>query len=176
MTRTRSITLFAGAIALVFTALAAAGCGGGSNNTSASSARPKTANGQSATIGVANESLGTILVNSQGRTLYLFQKDAGAKSACTGACAADWPPLRVTGTASVGSGANASSVGTTARSDGKPQVTYGGHPLYLFMGDQKPGDTNGQGLTAFGGGWYALSPAGTQISTPNPSAGTGYAY
>jgi hypothetical protein len=64
-------------------------------------------------------------------------------------------------------------VGTTTRSDGKPQVTYDGHPLYLYEGDQKPGDTNGQGITAFGAAWYALSPAGNQVSGQPSSSGAG---
>jgi predicted lipoprotein with Yx(FWY)xxD motif len=173
MTR-RSITILAGATALVVGALAAAGCGSsGGSNANGSSAAPKSASGQSATVGIANEKLGKVLVNSQGRTLYLFQRDSGTKSACTGACAIDWPPLRATGKPTVGGGANASIVATSARSDGKPQVTYNGHPLYLFSGDQKPGDTNGQGVNAFGGLWYALSSAGNQIvgSGPNPSLG-----
>ena len=63
-------------------------------------------------------------------------------------------------------------VGSTARSDGKPQVTYNGHPLYLYVDDQKPGDTHGQGVTAFGAKWFALTPGGTQISS-RPSAGSG---
>jgi hypothetical protein len=62
-------------------------------------------------------------------------------------------------------------VGTTPRSDGNPQVTYNGHPLYLFSGDQKAGDTNGQGVTAFGGGWFALTPSGTQIAGQASSSG-----
>jgi ketosteroid isomerase-like protein len=75
----------------------------------------------------------------------------------------------------VGSGANASMIGTTARSDGKPQVTYNGHPLYLYAGDQKAGDTNGQGVTAFGAAWYALSAAGNQVSgQPSSSGGSIY--
>jgi Secreted repeat of unknown function len=65
----------------------------------------------------------------------------------------------------------ASLVGTTTRSDGKPQVTYDGHPLYLYEGDAKPGDTNGQGVTAFGAAWYVLSAAGNQVSGPASSSG-----
>jgi len=169
MTRT-PITFLAGATALVLAALAVAGCGG---SNASSSTPPKTANGQPATVGIANENLGNVLVNSQGRTLYLFQRDSGTKSACTGACAIEWPPLRATGKPTVGSGADASIVATSARSDGKPQITYNGHPLYLFSGDQRPGDANGQGVNAFGGLWYALSSAGNQIvgSAPNPSLG-----
>ena len=175
MTRTRSITLLASATALVLAALTVAGCGSsGGTNASGSSAPPKTANGQSATVGVTTENLGTILVDSKGRTLYLFQSDSGTKSACTGACAIDWPPLRATGKPTIGVGATASSVATSARSDGKPQVTYNGHPLYRFSGDQKPGDTNGEGVNAFGGLWYALSSAGNQIVGSAPSPAIGY--
>jgi predicted lipoprotein with Yx(FWY)xxD motif len=162
MTRSRSITFLATAAVVLLSAVAIAGCGGG--GAAAHAARPKTASGQPATLGVANNNkLGNILVDSQGRTLYLFQKDSGTTSSCTGACAAAWPPLRVNGQPTVGSGANASMVGTTTRSDGNPQVTYNGHPLYLYSGDQNPGDTNGQGLTQFGGGWFAVSPAGNQF-------------
>ena len=58
--------------------------------------------------------------------------------------------------------------------DGKAQVTYNGHPLYRFSGDQKPGDTNGQGVSAFGGLWYAVSPTGDQVTTQAPGGGSGY--
>jgi predicted lipoprotein with Yx(FWY)xxD motif len=173
MTRGSIITLGI-ATALVVGALAAAGCGGGGSNAKPPTP-PKTANGQSATLGVANENVGKILVDSKGRTLYLFERDAGTKSACTGACAVQWPPLRATGKPTVGSGANAAVVATTTRSDGKPQVTYNGHPLYLFSGDQKAGDTNGQGVNAFGGLWYVLSSSGHEITTPaGNGGGSGY--
>lgn len=174
MTRSKPITFLAIAAVIPLTALAVAGCGGNSNDATASSAPRKTANGRAATVGVENSNLGKILVDAQGRTLYLFQKDSGTKSACTGACAIAWPPLRATGKPVAGTGATASVVGTTPRSDGKPQVTYNGHPLYTYQGDQNPGDTNGQGLTAFGGGWFALSPAGNQVSgTASNSSGGG---
>lgn len=172
MTRRTYITFLAGVAVVLITTLAVAGCGGGGG----ASAAPKTANGQPATIGVADSDLGKILVNSEGHTLYLFQKDSGTESACTGACAADWPPLRTTGMPIVGSGANASLVGTTTRSDGNPQVTYNGHPLYLYVGDNEAGDTNGQGLTLFGGGWFALSPAGNQVSGQGSNSGGSYGY
>jgi predicted lipoprotein with Yx(FWY)xxD motif len=176
MTRTRTITYLSGAGALLLTSLALAGCGGGGGS-SAHAAAPKTANGQPATVGVSDSGLGKILVDSQGRTLYLFQKDSGTTSACTGACASAWPPLRASGQPTVGSGAKASLVGTTTRSDGNPQVTYNGHPLYLYVGDKAPGDTNGQGLTAFGGGWFVLSAVGNQVSgSPANSGGGGGGY
>ena len=150
MTRRKTTTYLAGAGALLLTSLALAGCGGGGSNSSASSAPPKTASGQPATFGVTNGGLGKILVNSQGHTLYVFQKDTGTTSTCTGACASNWPPLRANGKPKLGSGANASLVGTTMRSDGTSQVTYNGHPLYTYGGDAKAGQTNGQGSNAFG--------------------------
>jgi predicted lipoprotein with Yx(FWY)xxD motif len=168
----RSTTLLACATALVLGTAAVAGCGG--SKTAGSSATPKTADGQSATVGVANESLGNILVDARGRTLYLFQRDSGTRSTCSGACATDWPPLRATGKPTVGTGANRSLVATNARLDGTTQVTYNGHPVYVFSGDQQPGDTNGQGVNAFGGLWYALSPAGDAVTTQAPSSGFGY--
>ena len=112
---------------------------------------------------VAKTRPGKILVDSRGRTLYLFTKDSGTKSACSGACAMAWPPLGSGGKPTVGRGAKASLVGTTRRSDGKPQVTYNGHPLYTFVMDTKPGDAKGEGFTAFGGRWFVVSPAGKQV-------------
>ena len=176
MTLKRSITFLAGGAVLVLAVLAVAGCGGGGNKASAPSSPPKTANGVAATVSAVNASLGSILVSSQGRTLYLFSKDSGTKSNCSGACAVNWPPLRANGKPTVGNGAKASIVSTSARSDGKPQVTYNGHPLYLFKGDSKPGDTNGEGLNAFGGSWFAVSPAGTRVSAPAASSGGGSGY
>jgi len=174
MRNKRSITLAGGAL-LLLAALAVAGCGGGGNS-NASSGPPKTASGATATIGVSNESLGNILVNSKGRTVYLFTRDSGTMSECSGACAVNWPPLRVAGKPTLGSGAKASLASTSTRSAGVRQVTYNGHPLYLFKGDSKPGDTNGEGLNAFGGNWFAVSPAGNQVSAPAASSGGGGGY
>jgi predicted lipoprotein with Yx(FWY)xxD motif len=168
MTHSRLITFLPGAAAIPLVALAVAGCGGGAT---ASPAPPKTASGSAATVGVANTGLGKILVDSKGRTLYLFQKDSGTKSTCFGACASDWPPLRAKGRLTVGSGAKASMVGTTTRSDGKRQVTYNSHPLYLYAGDEKAGDTEGQGVTAFGAGWYALTSTGNQVAGQASNSG-----
>jgi predicted lipoprotein with Yx(FWY)xxD motif len=195
MTRVRSMTFLAGAAAIPLVALVVAGCGSSSSSSSsggasASTAPPKTASGAPATIGVANTGLGKVLVDAQGRTVYLFKKDSGTTSACTGACASAWPPVRANGKPTAGSGANASMIGTTARSDGAGQVTYNGHPVYTFSGDQKPGDTTGQGVTAFGASWFALTPSGNQASgsaskssgstsnggTSSSGGGGGYGY
>jgi predicted lipoprotein with Yx(FWY)xxD motif len=168
------ITFPAAATAVSLIALALAACGGSS--ATGPPAPPKADNGQSATVGVANDrNLGKILDETAGRTLYLFAKDSDSKSACAAACAGVWPPLRASGKPTVGTGASALNLGTTPRSDGKPQVTYNGHPLYTYTGDQNPGDTNGQGLTDFGAGWFALSPAGVQVAGTGSSGGaTGY--
>ena len=167
----KSLTFFAGGTALVLAALALAGCG--SSSTSASPANAATT-GPAATVAVENTSLGNVLESSKGHTLYLFTKDTGTTSTCSGACAVNWPPLRASGKPTTGSGAQASLVSTTARSDGTRQITYNGHPLYLFKGDGNPGDTNGQGLNAFGGHWYAVSPAGDQVTAqPSSSGGSG---
>jgi predicted lipoprotein with Yx(FWY)xxD motif len=171
MTPNRSITLLASAAATTLTGLTVAGCGGGGGAT-ASHTTTTAASGRTTTVDVAKTGLGKVLVDSKGRTLYLFKKDKGPRSVCSGECAVDWPPLRATGKPTVAGGAKASLVATTSRADGKPQVTYNAHPLYLFEGDQKPGDTNGQGSTAFGAGWYALSQAGDQISANAPSNST----
>ena len=171
MTRSRYITFLAGAAAVPLTAVVVAGCGGGGGGATASPAPHRsTAAPGPATVRVASTGLGKVLVDSQGHTLYLFKKDTGTRSTCTGACATAWPPLVATGKPTVGTGVNASLVGTTTRSDGTTQVTYNGHPLYRFIKDTAPGNTNGEGLTAFGGSWFAVSPAGNQVSSGTSKA------
>jgi predicted lipoprotein with Yx(FWY)xxD motif len=171
MTRSRPITFLAGAAVIPLVALAVAACGGGGG--AATAATPKTSSGASATVGVANSSLGSILVDSTGRTLYLFKADSGTSSACSGACAVAWPPLLATGKPTAGAGLTASKLGTITRSGGSHQVTYNGHPLYLFIKDTKAGQTNGQGVTAFGAAWFALTSSGNQASAPASSSGGG---
>jgi predicted lipoprotein with Yx(FWY)xxD motif len=114
-------------------------------------------------VDVAKSRLGRILVDSKGITLYDFPPDKGTTSVCYGACAALWPPLLTHGKPVAGPGARASLLGTTKRKDGKLQVTYGGHPLYYFVTDRKPGQTTGQGIEQFGGPWWVISPAGKEI-------------
>jgi len=170
MRRSRRIASLASVALIPLSALAVAACGGGA----ATASRPAS---PSATVGVANSGLGSILVDSRGRALYLWQADTGAKSTCTGACAAAWPPLSTTGAPTAGSGAKASLLGTTKRSDGTEQVTYNQHPLYRFTGDTASGQTTGQGSAGFGAPWYVLSPGGDPITGSasangsSPSAG-----
>ena len=124
-----------------------------------------------AIVSTASTSLGRILVDSRGRTLYLFGKDSRGKSACTGKCATFWPPLLAGGKPQAAAGARASLLGTIKRADGRLQVTYNHHPLYTFVKDKSKGQTKGEGVSAFGSKWYAVSPAGAKV-TPKP-AGNG---
>jgi predicted lipoprotein with Yx(FWY)xxD motif len=164
--------LSAGVLALALISVVMAGCGGGSS-TSTTSAAQTASSTPAATVQVAARGFGQILFNSAGRTLYLFSADSGTTSACSHSCAAAWPPLLVTGKPTVGSGGDPSLIGTTKRSNGATQVTYHGHPLYLFADDKKAGDTNGEDVNAFGAPWYVLSPAGGQITGPSIAPGTG---
>jgi predicted lipoprotein with Yx(FWY)xxD motif len=118
---------------------------------------------QGVRLHIAKTHLGRILVDSRGITLYDFPPDKGKTSVCYGACAALWPPLITHGKPVAGKGVRASLLGTTRRKDGKREVTYGGHPLYYFVQDRKPGQTTGQGLNQFGGPWWVLSPSGKEI-------------
>jgi predicted lipoprotein with Yx(FWY)xxD motif len=131
-------------------------------------------------VSTARTSLGRILVGPRGNTLYLFEKDKNGKSACVGQCATFWPPLIATGKPIAAAGTRASMLGTTKRADGRLQVTYNHHPLYTFAKDTKKGQTNGEGVIAFGGQWFVVSPAGVRIakskssSTTTPAPGYGY--
>jgi predicted lipoprotein with Yx(FWY)xxD motif len=116
-----------------------------------------------AAINTHHGKLGTFLVDGKGRTLYLFQKDKPRRSSCSGACAGDWPPVLTTAKPSGSGAARKSLLGTIKRGDGKRQVTYNGHPLYRYVGDSAPGDTNGQGVSAYGARWYAVASSGRRL-------------
>jgi predicted lipoprotein with Yx(FWY)xxD motif len=158
-------------------ALAVAGCGnssGGQQATGYGAPSPSaTAPGQAAaggdstgaSVALASSKLGKILVDGDGRTLYLWEADKGTTSTCDAACASAWPPLTTAGQPVAGSGVSASKLGTTDRSDGTTEVTYNGHPLYTFTGDGAPGQTTGQGSDGFGAEWYVVSAAGDAIRT-----------
>jgi predicted lipoprotein with Yx(FWY)xxD motif len=122
---------------------------------------------KASTISLRTTQAGKVLVAANGRTLYLFTADKGSKSACSGKCASVWPPL-IAASPTVGTGLSASMLGTTTRTDGNLQVTYGGHPLYFFAKDKKAGDVRGEGITHFGGTSWVVSAAGKQL-TSKPS-------
>jgi predicted lipoprotein with Yx(FWY)xxD motif len=150
--------------ALVIAACGGSSYGGGSasSSTSANTSARATAPATSA-ISTKKTSLGTFLVNAQGRTLYLWDADKGSMSACNGECAQDWPPLTTKGTPKASGGVKASLLGTTKRSDGSREVTYAGHPLYTYEGDTAPGQATGQGSSAFGAPWWVVTPAGAAL-------------
>src|SRR6185503_17204373 len=116
--------------------------------------------------------IGKVLATSSGRTLYLFMKDKNGKSACYGQCASNWPPLMKKGTLRAGTGVKAKLLGTTKRKNGKRQVTYNHHPLYLYAGDAGAGQVSGQGLNFFGGKWWVPSAAGKAIKAAPTGGGT----
>src|SRR5439155_22382472 len=122
-------------------------------------AGPSNGSAGTAKVGVASSSLGRIVVDNKGRTLYLFEKDKNRRSTCYGPCATYWPPLLTHGKPVARAGVNQSRLGTTRRANGSEQVTYAGHPLYRFVEDTKPGQLKGEGSQLFGAGWDVLSPA-----------------
>jgi len=163
-------------VALTAAGMLAAGCGSSSSGSGGSgsggglyggSSAPTTAPSAVAavaTVSAASTSLGTILVDGSGRTLYLFEKDQSDQSACAGACAAAWPVDQSSGTPKAGSGVKASMLGTIKRGDNTTQVTYNQHPLYYFQGDSGTGQQNGQGVDAFGAKWFVVNPAGGAVT------------
>jgi predicted lipoprotein with Yx(FWY)xxD motif len=134
--------------------------------TSASAASGSTATGPTLMLKTDKGSAGIWLTDSAGRTLYLYTKDKGTTSECYGACATAWPPLLTTGPVTIsGQYTVASDLGTTTRTDGTKQVTYGGHPLYYYQGDTAPGQTKGQGV---GGVWFLIGPVANIMNGAKP--------
>lgn len=161
---------------LVVMAVAIAGCGsdsssGGAYGGKGGGGKPATdeksssagSSGGAGIVAVADVGdLGTIIVDAEGLTLYDFHKDKGTTSSCYGACAGAWPPLLTKGDPQAQGAAEAGMLGTTKRKDGTVQVTYAGHPLYTYVGDQGPGEANGNDIDQFGAEWYALRPSGEE--------------
>jgi predicted lipoprotein with Yx(FWY)xxD motif len=146
------------ALAVVLTA-----CGGGDDQGSGSTATTAVAQqAAEGTVAVASTGLGEVLVDAKGRTLYVFTKDKGDQSVCSGKCAAAWPALTVTGAATAGTGVQASLLSTAKQANGSTQVTYGGKPLYYFAGDTAAGDTKGQGLN---GVWFVVRGDGGLVQS-----------
>jgi predicted lipoprotein with Yx(FWY)xxD motif len=178
--------IFAGAMAATACLLTA--CGAASSTTasppasgttttppasSTVSAAPAASSGSSLDTALRttdNSSLGPIVVDASGRTLYRFDKDSASPptSNCTGACAQLWPPVLV-GTQITLSGIDRSLLGTIKRSDGTVQLTLKGWPLYRYAGDSVPGQINGEGI---GGVWFAVKPTGAKaLSASSSGAG-----
>ena len=165
---TRLFRLAAPAVAV---AMVLAACGGSSTSSSSGSAAGDGApaagsaggSGAASVVGTKTGSLGTFLVDGKGRALYLWEADHGSTSTCTGACAQAWPPLTITGPPKASGAVRGSLLGTTKRADGSREVTYAGHPLYLFAGDSRAGQTTGEGSNGFGAPWWVVTPAGKAL-------------
>ncbi|MGH3688802.1 MAG: COG4315 family predicted lipoprotein [Microbacterium sp.] len=136
--------------------------GGAYGQSSESSAPASGSESGSGTLMTADSDLGAIVVDADGKTLYMFDNDTqgSGKSSCTGECLTNWPPLTVASDAPAVKGVTG-EVGTIKTADGSTQVTLNGWPLYYFAGDAAAGDVNGQGV---GGIWWVLSPAGERMA------------
>jgi predicted lipoprotein with Yx(FWY)xxD motif len=153
-----------------------AACGGGASATKSAAAQPVGQASASAPtppprpkhlpvlVRTTATRYGRILVDARGRALYLFTRDRGAASRCSGACARAWPPYTVAGPGGAGGAARSSRVGLIRRSGGARQVTYNGHPLYRYIGDRSPGVVLCQDVEEYGGHWWVVSPAGAAIT------------
>jgi predicted lipoprotein with Yx(FWY)xxD motif len=167
MRRLSSLTPVAPIVLVAVLAIGAAACGSSSDDkadtgpTQPSSESPTTTAGGTTSgaleLTVADSSLGSVVVDGEGRTLYVFTSDTGSESSCYGQCETAWPPL--VGETTAGSGITG-ELGTTTRTDGTTQVTLGGHPLYRYASDVNPGDTSGQGV---GGVWFVVDGAGDAV-------------
>jgi predicted lipoprotein with Yx(FWY)xxD motif len=156
-------------------ALAVAACSGSASNgtttPASAAASPAAAPATGQAITAQATSLGVILVDGSGRTVYEFANDANGTSACIGACAANWPPVAAPSPLPTSLPGVTGQLGTITRQDGSSQLTVAGHPLYTFAGDSAPGQTNGQGKTLDGGLWTVASAAGAPVAGANsPSA------
>jgi predicted lipoprotein with Yx(FWY)xxD motif len=126
---------------------------------------------QGSLVALRKTTLGSVLVDARGRTLYVFEKDRKGQSACDTTCVKFWPPLASRAIPRAGKGVHKSMLGVSRRQDGRRQVTYAGHPLYTFVGDKTPGQTSGEALTNFGAEWYALAASGHRVEPNRPSSG-----
>jgi len=161
----------------VASALLATACSSAAASSPASSPSSAPAAGSSASASTTGTvittkagSAGVFLTAGSGRAVYLWAKDGMNMSACSGACAAAWPPVPATGKLTATGGAKASDLGTITRSDGTKQVTYDGHPLYYFVGDSAAGQTNGQGSDNFGAKWWLVASSGAKITASGTAA------
>lgn len=163
MLRRTSLRTLGFGLSLAAMATLAAACSSSStkspsaaDSTTASAAPSSSGSGPALVLTTAKGPAGIWMTDSAGRTLYLYTKDKGTTPNCYDACAKEWPPLTTTEQVTVtGQYTVPKDVGTTTRTDGTKQVTYGGHPLYYYKGDTAPHQIKGQGV---GGTWFLIGP------------------
>ena len=116
------------------------------------------------TLKLRNTNFGRILVDGNGRALYLFTREGSTKSRCYGQCAVAWPPFYARGKLRAGSGLDPDKLASSRRRDGRRIVTYNGHPLYYYVTDTKPGQVTCHDVVEFGGTWLVVNPDGNAVS------------
>jgi predicted lipoprotein with Yx(FWY)xxD motif len=151
-------------IALVAALILMAAAQAASSSAAGSSAR--------ALVALRKTGIGSVLVDSRGRTLYLFEKDRNGVSMCSSGCAKFWPRLTSHGSPRAGKGVRQSLLRLTSVRNGVGQVAYAGHPLYTFVGDKQAGQTSGEGLDNFGAEWYAVGPNGHKVEQDKSGSST----
>jgi predicted lipoprotein with Yx(FWY)xxD motif len=149
----------------IFLAALLAGAVSASAAAAAPAGAPTAHASRAARVTLRHTRLGNILATSSGFTLYEFTHDHSSANTCVHIreCSGTWPALQTSGRPIAGPGVRASLLSTTRLPGGKTQVTYAGHPLYLYSGDSRPGETSYVGENAFGGRWYALGSSGRTV-------------
>ena len=160
------------ALSVAAAALTVAGCS--SESSGAAPGPIPTANGDA--VSAQATSLGSILVDGRGRTVYEFANDTGSTSTCTGSCASVWLPVPAPATLPASELGVTGTLASTTRSDGTRQLTVAGHPVYTFTGDSAAGQTTGQNVVLNGGLWTVVSPAGAPVRTAATSGNSGPSY
>jgi predicted lipoprotein with Yx(FWY)xxD motif len=161
------------AVPIVALGLVAAACGGHSGSSGSTGSGSTTGSGMIKTASV--NGVGTVLIDSSGRTLYMLSADKGDHVTCgSSPCTSIWPPMLVASAPSAGAGITGSMLGTARTPGGKMQATYGGWPLYTYSGDSSSGQANGQGIQSFGGVWHPLASSGQPVTGSGTSGGGGY--
>ena len=169
MTRSTLTLRLIGATATV---LLASACGSTTTATPGAPASP-TSGSTGGVVGVRTTSLGPILVDAKGLTVYLLTADKPGQSTCSATCLQYWPLVPAAGTSVPTVKGVSAPLAEAKASSGAAMVTAGGWPLYTFVKDKAPGDVSGQGVKTFGGTWYAVSPSGTAVTTKAAGAGGG---
>ena len=177
----RKLTMISG-VALL--AVVAAGCGNSSSSDTTGGAASTTPVPSGGALSVAATSLGRVVVDSEGFTVYMLTADSPGRSTCSSDCLSTWPPVAEPSSGTPSSPDITAKVGEAQATTGSAMLTVGGWPVYTYAQDSAPGDVSGEGITSFGGTWYAIGPngqpvtgaAGSPSPSPSPSSGSGSSY